>query len=392
MPFLRLAAAAALATALAVTAAPYGPRADAVPQPESPAASDATLRVPLDGRVALAVGRTTPLATATSSTTSTASGSTKVQGGKVKPTPTPTPTPTPAPTPTPTPTPTSGTGATWSVPVGVTVPWGPVDQQRLADTTAVLRHVPAYLEWYTGFGEAPDVAKLQAVTDAGAVPVVTWEPWVWTDGVNQPAYALDRVTAGDFDAYLVQWADALAAWDRPVMLRFAHEMNGNWYPWSAGVNGNSAADYVDAWRHVHDVFAARGADDVQWVWAPNVVYPGSTPLTSLYPGDAYVDVLGVDGYNWGTSVSWGTWVSGRQVFEQTFAELRVLAPSKPLLVTETASSELGGSKAAWVDDLITWSAGQGLLGVIWFDENKETDWRIASSPESAAAFGAALYR
>lgn len=380
MPYLRLAAAAALAAALAVTAAPYGPHAGAAPDPESPAASDTTLRVPLDGRVVLAASRT-PRESATSSTTST-----KVQGGKVKPTPTPTPTATP------TPTPTAGPSTSWAVPVGVTVPWGPVDAQRLADTTAVLRHVPAYLEWYTGFGEAPDVAKLQAVTDAGSVPVVTWEPWVWTAGVDQPAYALDRVTAGDFDPYLAQWADALAAWDRPVLLRFAHEMNGDWYPWSAGVNGNTAADYVDAWRHVHDVFAAHGADDVRWVWAPNVVYPGSTPLTALYPGDAYVDVLGVDGYNWGTSVSWGSWVSGRQVFEQTFAELRALAPSKPLLVTETASSELGGSKAAWVEDLITWSAGQGLLGIIWFDENKETDWRMASSPESAAAFGIALYR
>jgi beta-mannanase len=168
-------------------------------------------------------------------------------------------------------------------------------------------------------------------------------------------------------------------------------MNGDWYPWSAGVNGNTAADYVDAWRHVHDVFTAHGADDVRWVWAPNVVHPGSTPLPALYPGDAYVDVLGVDGYNWGTSVSWGSWVSGRQVFEQTFAELRVLAPTKPLLVTETASSELGGSKSAWVQDLVTWSAGQGLLGVIWFDEDKETDWRMASSPGSAAAFAAALY-
>ncbi|MGW6128819.1 glycoside hydrolase family 26 protein [Cellulomonas sp. NPDC055163] len=380
MPYLRLAVVAALAAVLAVTAAPYGPHPGATADPESPAASDATLRIPLVGRVELAATRPAPPTSATST-------STKVQGGKVKPTPTPTGTPTPSPTPTPT-----APSTTWAVPVGVTVPWGPLDAQRLAGTTAMLRHVPAYLEWYTGFGEAPDVAKLQAVADAGSVPVVTWEPWVWTGGVDQPAYALDRVTAGDFDAYLVQWADALAAWDRPVLLRFAHEMNGSWYPWSAGVNGNTAADYVDAWRHVHDVFAAHGADEVRWVWAPNVVHPGSTSLTALYPGDAYVDVLGVDGYNWGTSVSWGSWVSGRQVFEQTFTELRALAPAKPLLVTETASSEAGGSKAAWVEDLVAWSAGQALLGVIWFDEDKETDWRMASSPESAAAFAAALYR
>ena len=278
-----------------------------------------------------------------------------------------------------------------TVPLGVTIPWGPLDSGALAATTAAIGVPPTHLQWYTGFGEAPDIAKLQAVVDAGAVPVVTWEPWVWTDGVEQARFSLATFTRGDHDAYLTQWADALAAWDRPVMIRFAHEMNGSWYPWAAGVNGNSAEQYVAAWRHVHDLFAARGADEVQWVWAPNVVYPGSTALTSLYPGDAYVDVVGVDGYNWGTSRSWETWKSPEQVFGATLAELRAVAPGKPLLISETASTELGGDKAAWVTDLFAWASAQpDLTGVIWFDENKETDWRISSSPESEAAFRGAL--
>jgi hypothetical protein len=385
VPFLRAVAALAL-TSLAV-AASVGLPADerqvgggAEKGHASPAASGEGLRGPVTVTDTSATIASSPTS---SSLTTTKAAAPKAAKGK----PTPTPTATPSPTPTPSPT-----APTWSVPVGVTIPWGPLDPTALAETTAVLRHTPAYLEWYTGWGEAPDVAKLQAVTDAGAVPVVTWEPWDYTAGVTQPAFALDRITAGDHDAYLTQWADALAAWDHPVMLRLAHEMNGTWYPWAAGVNGNTATDYVAAWRHVHDLFAARGADDVSWVWAPNVVYPGSTPLTELYPGDAYVDVLGVDGYNWGTSVSWGSWVAAPQVFTATLTELRALAPATPLLITETASSELGGSKAAWVDGLITWAAGQDVLGVIWFDENKETDWRMASSATSAAAFGTALYR
>ncbi|WP_298458824.1 glycoside hydrolase family 26 protein [uncultured Cellulomonas sp.] len=302
----------------------------------------------------------------------------------------------PAPVPEPptgstTPAPAADDVARRTVPLGVTVPWGPLDAQALAATAATVGVGPSYLQWYTGWGEAPDVAKLQAVVDAGAVPVVTWEPWVWTDGVTQPRFAMSTVVAGDHDAYLTAWADALAAWGGPVMLRFAHEANGDWYPWSAGVNGTTAADHVAAWRHVHDLFAARGAHAVQWVWAPNVVYPGSTPLTALYPGGDYVDVVGVDGYNWGTSVAWERWRTPAEVFDPTLAELRALAPGKPLLVTETASTELGGDKAAWVAALGTWAAAQpDLGGVIWFDENKETDWRLSSSPTSAAAFRAAF--
>jgi hypothetical protein len=315
-----------------------------------------------------------------------------VTGPAPAPDPAPAPSPAPAPAPAADPTPAPADPAPrLAVPLGVTVPWGPLDRAAVDATAATTGTRPAYLQWYTGFGEAPDVAKLQAVVDAGAVPVVTWEPWAYTDGVVQPRYALSTFTAGHHDALLTQWADALAAWDGPVMLRFAHEMNGSWYPWAAGVNGNTAGDYVAAWRHVHDVFAARGADNVRWVWAPNVVFPGSTPLTALYPGDAYVDVLGVDGYNWGTSVPWDTWRTPEQVFGATLAELRALAPGKPVLITETASSELGGDKAAWVTELFGWAAAQpGLTGVIWFDENKETDWRIASSPESGAAFREAL--
>ena len=84
---------------------------------------------------------------------------------------------------------------------------------------------------------------------------------------------------GSSIAYIRSWARALAAFDGPVRLRFAQEMNGDWYPWGAGTNGNTPAEFVSAWRHVHDIFAAAGATNVQWVWspvsgAPSAVLPG----------------------------------------------------------------------------------------------------------------------
>ena len=119
--------------------------------------------------------------------------------------------------------------------------------------------------------------------------------------------------AGDYDAFLNAWADRLKAFvsgpdgslgtadDRRVYIRLAHEMNGNWYPWSAVVGGNSAALVSAMWqRACAAIFSPKGSTaTVQWIWARNNEHAGSAHAESYYPGDAYVDWVGVDGYNWG---------------------------------------------------------------------------------------------
>jgi beta-mannanase len=143
---------------------------------------------------------------------------------------------------------------------------------------------------------------------------------------------------------------------------------------------------------VRDLFTSAGVTNVQWVWCPNVPYAGSTDLPGLYPGDAYADLVGLDGYNWGTTQSWGsTWVMPDALFGQGLSELAGLAPSKQVLIAETASAEQGGDKAAWNQSLIQYlSANPGIMGFAWFDLSKEVDWRIDSSSSSASAFAAAL--
>ena len=274
---------------------------------------------------------------------------------------------------------------------GVTTPGGPSATDELDAVTATVGEAPSIVLSYADFTREPDVAGLEAVTARGAVPLVTWEPWVAGGGRVQPAHALDRITAGDHDAYLRRWAEALKAFGRPVLLRFAHEMNGDWYPWAEGVNGNGPGDHAAAWRHVHAVFAAVGTPEVSWVWSPNVPYAGSVPLDGLYPGADVVDAVALDGYNWGASLPWGGWTSPQALFDPGLAELRRLAPGLPVLIAETASGELGGSKPDWVRDLVAHLAAQpDVTALVWFDHLKETDWRIASTPESAAALRAAL--
>lgn len=275
---------------------------------------------------------------------------------------------------------------------GVSTPGGPLATSELDAVAALVNENPSIVMSYKDFSQAAPIADLNAVDARGATSLITWEPWLWSgNGANQPAYALDRITAGDFDTYIQQWGTALASWGKPVMLRFAHEMNGNWYPWAESANGNQAGDYVAAWRHVHDVVAATGATNVQWVWAPNVPYWGSTPLSGLYPGAAYVDTVGLDGYNWGTAASWSAWTSPSALFGDGLTALRSLAPGKPIMISETASAEAGGSKANWNTALVSYLAAQpDITAFVWFHHNKEVDWRINSSTSSASALAAAL--
>jgi mannan endo-1,4-beta-mannosidase len=271
--------------------------------------------------------------------------------------------------------------------------------------------------WYQGWGLTDGTQYFQTswmnnARNHGSIPMVTWEPWLYTapdPKENQPDYQLSKIINGDFDSYIERWADDSKAWGHPYFLRFAAEMNGNWFPWSEQANGNQPGQYVQAWKHVHKIFTDTGVTNVAWVWSPNIEYNGSTPLEELYPGDDYVDWLGMDGYNWGTvphrartaslegsgtsrnAIVTG-WQTFSEIFSQTYTHITALS-TKPLLVAETASAEQGGSKAQWITDTYSIqipSNFEKIKAIIWFNENKETDWRIESSSTAQNAFATAI--
>ncbi|HEY0813280.1 MAG TPA: glycosyl hydrolase [Pseudonocardia sp.] len=249
--------------------------------------------------------------------------------------------------------------------------------------------VPAAIQgWYESWaGDTPfDTARADAVRASGALPMLTWEPWTPGAGVDQPEYALGRIAEGDYDAYITAFAQQVHGWGGVLALRFAHELDAPTYPWGAGVNGNSPANAVAAWRHVHDLFAAAGAD-VVWVWCVNVHVPDASAYAPLYPGDDDVDWVALDGYNGGTALPWGGWRTPREVFGDSLQDLRGLS-AKPAVITEVGTAEDGGAKADWIHELFTFVTEQRVRALVWFDVAKEADWRIDSSPAAAAAFRA----
>ena len=229
---------------------------------------------------------------------------------------------------------------------------------------------------------------LENVRSYGAVPMVNWtsasSPWK----VEDPAFGLRHVIDGTYDAYIRYFAQKAKEWGHPFFLRFNWEMNGFWFPWSEGVNGNKSGEFVAAWRHVHDIFTAEGATNATWVWCPNVnIYGELAKLRPLYPGDRYVDWTGLDGFNWGKRTGSPGWLSFNKIYHPTYREIvKKIAPGKPMMIGEIASSDRGGSKADWISDMLrkVRNKYRRVRALVWLDVNdRGTHWPIESSSRRA---------
>ncbi|HEX8646254.1 MAG TPA: glycosyl hydrolase [Thermoleophilaceae bacterium] len=260
---------------------------------------------------------------------------------------------------------------------GTYTPGAPDNRSVIDAFNAQVGRRAAIWHTYKNFQQEPFGRTVAVATDAGGLPLVTWEPH---------GRSLRGIARGDDDAYLRTSARQAAAFGKPVLVRFAHEMNGDWYSWGKGVNGNTAGDYIAAWRHVVRLFRNENVSNVKFVWAPNT---GS--FTSFWPGDEYVDFLGLDGYNWGAK--WNNWESFEQVFDSSYRSITGLS-RKPLIITEFGSNQAGGDKPAWVRHALSRGVAARypqMRALVYFDNVQDGgDWRVDSSPASLSAFRSAL--
>jgi hypothetical protein len=235
---------------------------------------------------------------------------------------------------------------------------------------------------------------MENIREHGAIPVFSWSSQSIPSNLDEPDFQLSDVIDGSFDSYIREFAEDARDWGHPFFLRFNWEMNGNWFSWSEGVNGNHSGEFVAAWRHVHDIFASVGATDVSWVWCPNVDPTNQlqTSVTSNYPGDEYVDWTGLDGYNWGPSK--GGWTSFNRLYSATYHAITdTVAPSKPMMIGEMGSSESGGSKASWISETLAAIPSEfpKIRGMLWFDTFDDgMDWPIESSSSASSAFASGI--
>ncbi len=226
-----------------------------------------------------------------------------------------------------------------------------------------------YCSWFERF---QSLFALQAAYH-GAVPLIQIDPC----GVR-----LAQIAAGRDDSYLDGFATDVASYGAQtghgVIISFGHEMNGNWYSW--GRRHTSPRVFVDAWRHIVDVFRREGAYDVTWLWTVNIIdKPGGIPSPApWWPGSTYVTWIGIDGYF--LKPSW----TFAPLFGPTIRAVRALSREPvPILISETGAAG-GSSQPGKIADLYAGVRAYGLLGFVWFDARGLEDFRLSGQAALAA--------
>jgi hypothetical protein len=267
-------------------------------------------------------------------------------------------------------------------------PWTNHDLVTVNDFEQAVHTHAGVIMWYADWEHArPDALRTQldAVAARGSTPEITWEPWdsFKPTRTPQPRFALRTIIAGNWDGYVRSWAKALAAYGKPVRLRFAQEMNGSWYPWGVDINGNRPGEFVRAWRHIHHIFAEEHAANVQWVWSP---VSGAPRL--YWPGANEVNIMGVTCLNGGTTAFSHGWRSARTVCAGSISQLHSLAPHKPIELSETATVDAGGNPAQWITSMFAFLSNHPeVTSLNWFDIRKlGVDWRVQRSRAIENAF------
>jgi len=207
----------------------------------------------------------------------------------------------------------------------------------------------------------------------GKIFVIFWE---------QYGITLDEIISGKTDNYIRQFAKEVKDFNSPVILAPLHEMNGEWVQWSGVAGGNTPVKTVLAFQYIQDVFMAGNLQNVEWAWVVNHESVPDTKENSIenyYPGNKYVDYVGVDGFNFGDP-----WQTYDEIFSVALEKLKTY--KKPIYIFSMASAE-GSRKAEWIKDAFgKIKADPDIGGFIWFNENKEKNWLINSDPLSLQAF------
>jgi hypothetical protein len=243
------------------------------------------------------------------------------------------------------------------------------------------------LSVYVTAGQAID-PKVVALANARRLTlIVTWAPDAGKEGTRGRAYRLSRVAAGAFDPGLRTLAKTLKALKRPAILRPMPEPNTPWYAWSGLARGNRPAQYARAWRHVRTVVRKAAGSRVRLLWTPNAASIPNTAANAIaryFPGRANVDLVGVDGYNFG-SAHGQVWTDPDSLFLTPYQTVERLA-RKPFWIGETGSTSVGGDGGAWIDTLgALGDSLPRLAGIVWYDVRDAAtgDFRLTGTRATA---------
>jgi mannan endo-1,4-beta-mannosidase len=245
--------------------------------------------------------------------------------------------------------------------------------QTIADFATMINRQPNLVESFGGWAVPFPTAFAQTLHQRGVTPLIQIDP---TDA------SVAGIASGFYDDYLRLYAENVVDFGHPVVIGFGQEMNATWYSW--GYGHVPPPTFVAAWRRVVTIFREEGADNVTWLWTIQANEPGTGPVGDWWPGDRYVTWIGIDNFYTRPADTFTT------VFGSTINEVRKFAPTKPVLLSETAVGP-GPDQASKILDLFRGMNEYKALGLVWFDVSQHAginhqDWRIEDNRLAEIAF------
>jgi mannan endo-1,4-beta-mannosidase len=263
--------------------------------------------------------------------------------------------------------------------IGVYQPNSPGSTNQIDAFANDLGFYPQVTSYYTNPFTMPFPTSFVAYCEAhGIMPLIQWQPRGTTNAA---------IAAGQLDTFIRSFADAVKSDNYQVIISYGQEMNGNWYEWG-DVAGNTPAQYVAAYQHIWNIFHQQEVHNVSWLWDPNISDSGASSFKSWYPGDQYVDYVGLDGYFNTPQQTWQT------LFAPSVQALRSFT-SKPLMIGE--SGVTGAAGAGQLQSLFEGASQDGAIALVYFDEaqsgdSEHQDWRLEDNATNLAEFKSLAYQ
>ena len=268
----------------------------------------------------------------------------------------------------------AATSASGAAATGSLLPWGlyqASNNLQYSLGSSVPNYGIEYYAWSSSGTESFDVASANAAYNSN--PSI--EPFLELQPCTSPCtatggggYSLVDIANGVYDSSLSAFNSAVESWGHPVRMTFAHEMNGNWYPW--GYQSYTAAQWIAAWDHVTSII---NAPNVTWVWAPNINTTAYHPLSSYWPGASNVGMCGIDGYLSSSTSTWSTTIA------PSVSSLESTCRSKPWVLAETGVNDTDSNAVPQIDDLVKSARSSGASAIFYFDKY---NWLLTSAMQS----------
>jgi len=272
--------------------------------------------------------------------------------------------------------------------------------EKLTQFEQMIQKKVSIAHYYIGWEALADpklIKQFQTLRSNGWEPMLNVNPYYFSQCPASSVPLYKAIAEGKCDKFLHQAGKNLSKVPQPFYLVFAWEMNNPENEWSVVHTGSTSQDFVAAWRHIHTIFQQEKATNVLWVFCPNVPDISETPYTKLYPGSQYVDWIGLDGYNWGTTQSWSQWASFAGVFTSSYNKITHIAPTKPLVIAEVNTTNQGGDKGEWYKDAFAQAIPYEfpkIKAVVIFNEdrkNENVNWKVDISKNSLNSFISAIH-